>query len=281
MSCHGNYVRYLDVWMKAALEEGNTRQEIMLDSGAFTAWSKGEEVKLKHLIRIYRSFIRKYEKNIEAVWLINLDRIPGAKGREPTPQEILDAMDESDRNLEVLQREFGNIVLPVFHQGEPVERLHDVAAQSDYICISPRNDMPERLRVMWSRQVHGLITNRTHGLATTGVQMATTVPWHSTDSAAWNIRAALGMAFVNFGTRAVSVFISADSPARYERGKHYDSMSKAKQDFLRARIEARGFTVEQLRTEMRARAAFSFLELVEWNYGKKFNILNAPTLFGV
>jgi hypothetical protein len=281
MSCHGNYVRYLDVWMRAALEEGNTAQEIMLDSGAFTAWTKGDEVQLKHLVRIYRAFIRKYEKNVSAVWLINLDRIPGAKGREPSPQEITDAMHESDRNLEVLQREFGPIVLPVFHQGEPVSRLRDVAAQADYICVSPRNDLPERLRVQWSRQVHALIKCKTHGLATTGVQMATTVPWHSTDSAAWNIRAALGMAFVNFGDRAVSVFISQDSPARFERGKHYDSMSDVKRAFLRARIEARGFTVEQLRTEMRARAAFSFLELVDWNYGKRFKILDSPTLFGV
>ena len=133
---------------------------------------------------------------------------------------------------------------------------------------------------MWSRQAHTYITNRTHGLATTGVAMATTVPWHSTDSAAWNIRAALGMAYFNFGERAVSVFISSDSPAKYIRGKHFDSMSKAKQDWLRSRIEHHGFTVEQLQSEMRARAALSFLELVEWNYGKKIVVNSTPSLFG-
>lgn len=281
MSCHGNYVRYLDVWMKAALERGNLKQEVMLDSGAFTAWSKGDEVSLRSLIRIYRSFIRRYKKDTSAIWLINLDRIPGAKGREPSEQEIIDAMAESDRNLKVLQTEFGPIVLPVFHQGEPESRLHDVSAQSEYICISPRNDLGERLRVQWSQQTHCLIKNKTHGLATTGIQMATTVPWHSTDSAAWNIRPALGMAYFNFGDRAVSVFISSESPRRYDANGHYDSMSSVKQKFLRDRIEARGFTLEQLRTEMRARAAFSFLELIEWNYSKKISVINTSTLFGV
>lgn len=281
MSCHSNYIRYLDVWMKAALEQGNTSQEIMLDSGAFTAWSKGDEVSITSLIRIYRSFIRRYEKDVQAIWLINLDRIPGAKGREPSEEEIVEAMYESDRNLAILEREFGARVLPVFHQGEPESRLHDVAAQADYICISPRNDLPERSRVRWSQQAHCIIKNRTHGLATTGIQMATTVPWHSTDSAAWNIRPALGMAYFNFKDKAVSIFISSESPTRYDRNRHYDSMSRVKQRFLLDRIEARGFTLEQLRTEMRARAAFSFLELIEWNYSKQISIINTPTLFGV
>lgn len=282
MSCHGAYVRYLDLWMKAALEQGNTQQEIMLDSGAFTAWSKGEQVHIVSLIKIYRKFIRQYEKNTSAIWLINLDRIPGAKGREPTQQELRDAVVESDHNFDLLTREFGARVLPVFHQGETGTRLNEVAGQSDYICISPRNDLPERLRVQWSRMSHAQIKNRTHGLATTGMSMATTVPWHSTDSAAWNIRPALGLVFFNYGAgRMASIPISQDSPSRYEPNRHYDSMNPARQKWLRERIEARGFTVEQLRTEMRARAAFSMLELIEWNYSKTIEPLNAPTLFGM
>jgi hypothetical protein len=284
MSCHSAYVNYLDVWMHGALEKGNTAQEIMLDSGAFTAWSKGEQVHVKQLIRVYRSFIRKYDDYASAIWLINLDRIPGTKGGpEPSHDDIVAAMHESDDNFETLTREFGPIVLPVFHQGEPTSRLHDVAAQAEYICVSPRNDLPETSRIRWSQMTHTYITNRTHGLATTGNKMATTVPWHSTDSAAWAIRAALGMAFFDFGPDrgAVSVFISAQSPRVHDYDFHYDAMSPIKQAYLKQKIEARGFAVDELRYEFRARAAFSMLELIDWNYQKRFNIINTPSLFGV
>ena len=282
MSCHANYIGHLDVWMREALALGNDSQEIMLDSGAFTAWNKGEDVGLKHLIRAYASFIKRYERKTKAVWLINLDRIPGRKGGpEPTGEEITAAIHESDENYRALVAEFGARVLPVFHQGEPETRLREVAGMGDYICVSPRNDVPEQSRVRWCRAVHARVKNKTHGLATTGVLMATTIPWHSTDSAAYVIRASLGMVFVDLGDTVRSLNISKDSPARYEAGRHFDSMSKAKQDFLRAKFEARGFTVEELRTKMWSRASFSVLEIIDWNYRKQIVPINEPSLFGV
>lgn len=89
------------------------------------------------------------------------------------------------------------------------------------------------------------------------------------------------MAYFNFGEKAISVFISQDSPTRYERNRHYDSYAPVKQQWLKERIESRGFTVDQLRTQMRARAAFSMLELIDWNYNKTIRVHNAPDLFGV
>lgn len=281
LSCYRGYLSEITNWMRVLQDVGNDHQEIMLDSGAFTTWSKGGSVSLRELIRQYRDFIRRYEASTRAIWLINLDKIPGSKGVEPSEAEIAAAIRESDKNLTTLQKEFGDRVLPVYHQGEPDTRLHEVAAQAAYICVSPRNDLPERLRVGWAQRVHHLINNRTHGLATTGARMATTVGWFSADSAAWRFAGAVGKVVFFVGGRALPVNISAENTAKHDANKHYDSMPAVKQRVLLQRIEQQGFTLDQLRYEMRARAAFTMLELIEWNKQKKVTPQHVPTLFGI
>lgn len=269
--------------MSAAIEQGNYDQEILLDSGAFTAWSKGDAVKLSSLVKIYRTFIKKYESKTKAIWLINLDRIPGEKNRDPTAQEITDAIKESDTNFSILTHEFGTRILPVFHQGESQLRLNEIVQQAPYICVSPRNDLPEHLRVKWSRAVHDKLPAdiRTHGLATTGIEMSTTVPWHSTDSATWVHAALFGEIFLNVGQGGAPkrIAISSQHPGRFTRGRHYDSTNLRQQAWIKQRAEEKGFNIEELRQQMSARAAFSMLEFIDWNYAKNVNVLNTPSLF--
>ncbi|UXO93771.1 queuosine tRNA-ribosyltransferase [Pseudanabaena phage Pan1] len=175
---------------------------ILLDSGAFTAWNKGEKTTVDDVKRKYSKFIELADGLFDEIWGINLDVIPGERGRDPTPQELDEAVRVSDINYEILTKEFGNIILPVFHQGESPERLAECVAQvdgkHDYICVSPRNDLAEGLRINWSRDAHGMLKDkwphiRTHGLATTGNRMVRTVPWYSGDSAAWVQHGGYGM----------------------------------------------------------------------------------------
>jgi len=66
--------------------------------------------------------------------------IPGVPGRKPTHEEIKDAVRRSDANHKVLQAEFGNRVIPVFHQGEHPDRLAEVMEiNPTYIGISPQS----------------------------------------------------------------------------------------------------------------------------------------------
>lgn len=175
---------------------------ILLDSGAFTAWNKGEETTVDDVRRKYSAFIEKAGDLFDEIWGINLDVIPGEKGRDPTPDELTRAVEVSDINFEILVKEFGDIILPVYHQGESVERLAECVAQvdgkSNYICVSPRNDLAENQRVNWSRDAHAELRGKwphimTHGLATTGNRMVRTVPWYSGDSAAWVQHGGYGM----------------------------------------------------------------------------------------
>jgi len=175
---------------------------ILLDSGAFTGWNKGESTSVDDVLRKYSMFIDMAGDTFDEIWGINLDVIPGEKGRDPTLDELKRAVEVSDINFEILVKEFGDIILPVYHQGEDVSRLRECVAQvdgkSNYICISPRNDLAEGYRVKWSRDAHSELTQNfphilTHGLATTGNKMVRTVPWFSGDSAAWVQHGGYGM----------------------------------------------------------------------------------------
>ncbi len=184
------------------LESRPHPRAIMLDSGAFTAWNRGEATTVDDVKRKYSKFINASTGMFDEIWGINLDVIPGEKGRDATVDELKRAVEVSDVNFEILVKEFGNIILPVYHQGESIERLEQCVDQvnglSDYICVSPRNDLSETHRVTWSRDAHAELTKRfphikTHGLATTGNKMMRTVPWYSGDSAAWVQHGGYGM----------------------------------------------------------------------------------------
>lgn len=194
---------------------------ILLDSGAFTAWNKGEITTVDDVKRKYSKFIDMAGDTFEEIWGINLDVIPGEKGRDPTPDELARATEVSDINFDILVKEFGDIILPVYHQGESVERLRENVAQvdgkSNYICISPRNDLAEPQRVVWSRDCHGELSRnfphiKTHGLATTGNKMVRTVPWFSGDSAAWVQHGGFGM---------IDIFHDADHSFGRKKDPHY------------------------------------------------------------
>lgn len=195
-SLHGEYLKAVDKWAKALPRDRSVRpypRTILLDSGAFTAWNAGTPTTVEDVTKSYDQIIKQVDGKFDEIWCINLDVIPGERGRTATKDEILRAFEVSDINFEILTKRFGARIMPVFHQDEEEHaphRLRLVAEQAEYICLSPRNDLPEWERKDWSvmihRDLHRMFPGKwTHGLATTGNNMIRDVPWFSVDSAAW------------------------------------------------------------------------------------------------
>lgn len=277
MSCHGDYIGDAHSWARLAGPD----TELMLDSGAFTAWKSNKEVKLDHLIATYADFIEKYEHKLKAIWLINLDRIPGSPGVTASEDELAAAIVESDSNFRGLTQHFGARVLPVFHQNESSARLLEVAAMAEYICISPRNDLPEGSRVKWSSEAHAWLggSNKTHGLATTGDKMLTGVPWFSADSASWVFAGAMGSVTVFLNGRMFNVPISSTSPARSKMGIHYTTLPPLLQEQIAGRIQRCGFTVEDAEEGHGIRMAINMLETIEYTNALKVTHIDQRGLF--
>lgn len=262
LSLHGSYLKAAQEFVNEVQQVRDTDDmELMLDSGAFTAWSKGEPApNVYELLKLYKRVLAYCGPKFKAVWFISLDCIPGSPGRTATAEEMKEAIRISDQNHEILAGELGDCVLPVFHQSEELDRLHEVIEiNPSYICVSPRNDLGEVHRVLWSQRTHQAIprATATHGLAATGSEMLTTTPWHSVDSAAWIQSAAFGnvLLWQNGATRIVP--ISEHHSERRTLNRHYDTMHPAVRKAIAEQCAALDVDPAVLRTEHGAREFFN------------------------
>lgn len=125
-----------------------------------------------------------------------------------------------------------------------------------YVCVSPRNDLHEGSRRRWSAEVHALIPGKkTHGLAATGLDMMTKVPWGSVDSATWVLLAANGSIFRDLRLRALA--ISDQSSSIKDRDQHYRTFAPALQSAFEEEVARRGFDIAGLEQ--------GFYERMIWN----------------
>jgi hypothetical protein len=278
LSCHADYFKSALNMIKATGKMG-VEYEWMFDSGAFTAWSKGRSVPLQDLKRSYAAVINEVKKSAPTAqcWLINLDVIPGQKGRTAGVEEVEAATVQSDINFHELVEEFGPIILPVYHQNESEERLHAVVALSEYICVSPRNDMHETARKKWSAEVHQKIPGvKTHGLAVTGFDHMNEVPWWSSDSATWIMLAVYGCVLYPKGRGMMMLPVSTQSGSTSERGKHYITMTDFERESIDATFAKYGFNFDELSEDNDARALFNRVMLD--NYSRDVVLVRRETM---
>jgi hypothetical protein len=222
--------------------------KVMVDSGAFSAWTKGGEVDVEQLSSLFKGLLDDYSECCQFV-LINLDVIPGRKGVDPTPQQLIDAMRRSEDNFHLLNTRFPNLVLPVFHQGEPSHYYDKLVRESSYVCLSPRNDLPEKYRVDWSRQYCRRYPNKYHGLAATGLTMMETVNWYSVDSAAWVMVGGYGNIFYRTKTKLSVLSVSSQSKARKDFDSHIETLSAPEKAAVLDAIAQRHYTLEALQND--------------------------------
>ena len=261
LSLHASYLNVARQWFTEFAQKRDCSSiEIMFDSGAFSAWSKGEpDIDVKKLLSTYKQALRSCQPLFKDVWFISLDKIPGAPGRTANSEEIAEAIRISDVNHHILAEELGNLVLPVWHQSESLDRLAEVKElNKEYICVSPRNDLREVQRREWSQRAH-LHTRgvRTHGLAATGGEMLLNVPWTSTDSASWVQIAAYGMVLVPEGGSIRTIAVSEHNGERRSWGRHGDTAGEEARFLLDRTAGEVGVSREELRTKSGARELFN------------------------
>lgn len=174
-----------------------SRVNIMLDSGAYSAWSHSKTID----VRDYIKFVKQVKQHI---WrYVNLDVIPGSIDRVRTREEVEASAAKSYQNLERM-RDAGLRPLPVFHQGESFSWLEKMIADGEkYIGISTAKNQPNPVQERWLDQFFTAITDsrgrpiiKVHGFGSAHVSLLKRLPWHSVDSAGWTIAAAYGKMYV-------------------------------------------------------------------------------------
>lgn len=267
LSMHKAFKGNTKVWCEVSHHKKSGMKEIMLDSGAFTAFTKGHKVTLDELVAAYDDTLAKLNPKLQ-VWLINLDVIPGEYGRVATPTEIAQALSDSDANYKKLRKRYGDRVLPVFHQTEPHSRLKEVVAQNWFVAAGFRQDFSEEHRIRCAEEVleyahaKGVIV---HGLATTGYKMLKRAPFDTVDSASWLYTAAMGgVHFIDQRGDLADIAISRESPLQRDARKHYRTVTEEEQSWIRKQIESAGATLEQVESDLSYRILVNAHQMREW-----------------
>jgi hypothetical protein len=179
---------------------------IVVDSGAFTAWTKGKEISFLD----YVSFCKEVRNLSKCrLFFINLDSIPGAFRRRPTKKERDESATVGWENY-CAMRDEGIPVIHVFHQHESFDWLDRLAASSDYIGISPANDVSASERSRWLRLVFSRLGDvrstglRTHAFGVTTLALMEEFPFYSVDSTSWLAPSLYGGLAV-FSPKALSI----------------------------------------------------------------------------
>lgn len=282
LSMHDTFKGNTRVWCEITHHKDCALEEIMLDSGAFTAFTKGKTVLLDDLIRTYDDVLRKINKKIQ-VWLINLDVIlpPNA-----TQAQIDFAITESDKNYVILRKRYGDRVLPVFHKTDPGYRLREILAMSDYVGFGFDQQSAEKFRIAHAEEslaVAKSLGKRVHGLATTGYSMLRRTNFDSVDSASWLYAAAMGKVLMITESGEITVLpISAQSPLQKDYRGHFASLPEEEQQRALKKIKAAGITLEQLQNDLSYRILFVAKELTEWLERRKASKTQSDgSLFGL
>lgn len=212
-----------------------------LDSGAYSAWSRGTKIDLDE----YCEFIRANIEHIDVY--ASLDVIPGAPGRSATPKERDAAAEESWVNYTYMKDQ-GLHPLPVYHFGEHarfLERMLD--AGMPYIGIGGLVGIPALQRRVWLDKVFERITDdtghpivKTHGFGMTAVPLIFRYPWYSIDSTTWIKITASGSVYLPalrsgefiFDEVPTTISVSDRNPKQSAGGKHANSMSPAMRKIL-------------------------------------------------
>jgi hypothetical protein len=163
---------------------------LVLDSGAFTAWNKGDVVD----IAAYADWAIAARKKARQAVAVNLDVIPGRPGKTASAGEREAAMVQSLKNADYL-RSRGVEVIEVWHQDEPFSYFDELVqrAAGRVVGVSPRNDLSPAARVTWLKGVLGHVARTygparcppTHGFGVTARRFLEAFPFWSADSSTW------------------------------------------------------------------------------------------------
>lgn len=160
----------------------NPNVSLIIDSGAFSVWTKGKSINLKEYID-YCKWL-KANNHLKKLHFVNLDVLPGKFGKRPTMQEREDSATEGWKNYEAMKAH-GLDVIHVFHQHEDLKWLEKLMNDSSpYIGISPANDLSKKERLIWLKQVFNIVKDKkkTHGFGVTAFDILKEIPFYSADS---------------------------------------------------------------------------------------------------
>lgn len=197
--------RYLG---KMEVLEKKVPQSLIVDSGAFSVWAKGEVLTVDDYLKFCLKMKPKFLEMFDTVHFVSLDVIPGVKNQTPDKHQRIDAAEQGLRNLDVMLKHLNpEEIIHVHHMYEDVKDIDRILERTNYMGVSPANDAHQVVKMKWMKDVFDYIPQgtQTHGFAVTAVDSIKEFPWTSVDSASGILSAAMGSIMTPWGTMSVSI----------------------------------------------------------------------------
>ena len=258
----------------------NTAVDLILDSGAFSAWMKKIEIDIDE----YIEFCLKYLQYI--TYIVNLDVIPGRYGQKNIPiSEVERSAEKGWKNYEyILSKGIPKEkLIHVFHQGEKFKWLKQMVDNDmEYIGLSPANDRTTDEKIKWlDGCMEYVIDNKGyprvkfHGFAVTSLRIMLRYPWYSVDSTSWVMTSRMGSVYVPryrqgeyiYDQDSWKVAVSSRSPNKKEAGKHIESFPPAQRQIILDYFSHKGFSLGKSEFKKEGKG-YKLKEGEKW-FGKK------------
>ena len=245
---------------KAVDEMRNDGARIFLDSGAFTAYTLGLELKVSD----YCAYI---ERNKDII------RVEDNTVMASVLDGIGDPLQTWRNQLEMEARGFRP--MPCYHFGEDERYLQHYIQNYEYITLGGLVGASTDKLMLWLDEIwnkylmdgSGRARLKVHAFGITSIPIMSRYDWYSVDSSSWVQSAAFGTIVTpEWGTLAVS----DKNPARHDAGQHAMNLTAIEQDCVFKILEKQGFTYERLSTIYESRAAYNL-----WSYGVICATINA------
>lgn len=223
--------------------------KLFIDSGAFTAYTKGIEIDLNE----YIDYCHKNADIIEHISV--LDRIDF--------DSPATAIKETYRNLVEMERQGLKDVVPTYHIGEPEEVLDFYVKNYKYISIGGMVGVSlKRTMFALDRIWHLYLTDddgfpkvNVHGFGITSLPAMLRYPWYSVDSSTWVQWSAAGM--ILLPERGIQINVSNRSSFRKTKGQHITNVAPQETKILEDEIIRLGGDPVRLANHYYSRWAFN------------------------
>jgi|ETNvirenome_6_85_1030632.scaffolds.fasta_scaffold16431_4 hypothetical protein len=237
------------------------KQNIIIDSGAFSVWNKGDYINLQDYIEFLIQFKKNYSHYFNTMRFVTLDVIPGEKNKVPTNKQKDDAAKKGLDNLYEMLRTFKyNELIHVYHMYENSKYIDKILENIDYIGISPANDASSKTKKNWLTEVFDYLpVVKTHGFAVTALGLIKEFPWYSVDSTSFILSASMGSIMTKWGNFNISI----------ESGKSVLNADPAVQQGIKKYIKEMGMNDNDLYVDYKSRYKFNALYMI--NLQKQLN----------
>ena len=239
-------------WM--GYKDEHPSMKLFVDSGAFSAYTKGKEIDLDN----YIAYLNEYGKYFNV--MVQVDYIPGKSNVVQDRQVYLDAPRISWENFlhmrERLDKSLWDRFIPVFHEGEDFKWLENMLTYRDadgnplaYIGISPHTETTTDRRLVFCKEVFRRIKRlnpqvKTHGFGMTALNILQYIDFTSVDSTTWLKGAIYGTILVHRHNKLAAMKVGERTTGASD---HFCWLGADAKDEVCRLIEDAGFSTEKLR----------------------------------